>query len=510
MRLTIELAADAVWDDGSPITVADFQCTHRATMTTPGAWNTVGYEQISSIAQGSDEREVVIELTSTYAPYRSLFDGILKAAAFADCDDVSAELAVDLPFSGGEWKLESWSPTQAVLVPNERYFGPVTSNFDEVLLVPLPDVETQISAIRAGEVDFVFPLPFADVDEAFAGPDTAVSVQPGYDIEALYFQQDVGPFADDVYREAFSMSIDREELVQQVYGPISASATDRLDCGPVVPGRYCDDVFAASYQPTAAVESLDRAGWTRPAGGMWTSPDGEVPRVRWMTTTASTRESAQAHLIPLLREAGFDVVANNCDSACVLQQRLPAMDYELTLFTSILTPDPGHLTANFACDQIPSAANGFAGANTQGWCDEEASRLLHAADVTLDEQRRTELVKQVIQMMADEAVMLPLYQLPRVGAYRTDAIGGPVTDRFDNYMAFSNFGQWDDVDGDRHLVIGVEEWPTCLNPVTECGSAVWYQWTIAGPVLPRVWEVTDEGGYVTSALVAGEPTVEVL
>jgi peptide/nickel transport system substrate-binding protein len=396
------------------------------------------------------------------------------------------------------------------LVPNEQYFGPETSDFDEVLLVPLPDPETQIAALRAGEVDFVFPLPFAGVDEAFAGRDVALTVQPGYDFEALYFQQDHGPFADDVYRHAFSMSIDREALVQQVYTAISASATTRLDCGPVVPGRYCDDVFADSYQPAAAVDLLERAGWTRRSGGMWTDPDGDIPHVRWMTTTAQTRESAQAHLIPLLREAGFDVVADNCDPTCVFQQRLPAMDYDLAMFTNVVTPDPGYLTANFACDQIPSRANDRTGQNTQGWCDEETSKMLLGADATIDAARRTKLVKQVIEMIADDAVMLPLYQLPRVGAYRTDRVAGPVADRFDNYRAFSNFGRWDDVDGDHRLVIGVEEWHQCLNPLTECGFGAWFYWTVTGPLLPRVWETTDDGEYIPTALVTGEPTVDIL
>ena len=35
MTLTVDFSPDAVWEDGTPITMADFQCTYDATMNTP-------------------------------------------------------------------------------------------------------------------------------------------------------------------------------------------------------------------------------------------------------------------------------------------------------------------------------------------------------------------------------------------------------------------------------------------------------------------------------------------
>ena len=87
--------------------------------------------------------------------------------------------------------------------------------------------------------------------------------------------------------------------------------------GPIVPGPYCDD---AGLRPTPTTRQrretiLTDAGWTKNGDGMWANPDGEVPEVRWMVNTGNTRrESTQAYLIPLLAEAGFDVVADNCEA----------------------------------------------------------------------------------------------------------------------------------------------------------------------------------------------------
>ena len=100
---------------------------------------------------------------------------------------------------------------------------------------------------------------------------------------------------------------------------------------------------------------------------MW-AKDGEVPEIRWMVNAGNTRrENTQAYLIPLLAEAGFNVIADNCDAACVFQQRLPAGDYDLAMYISTAPPDPSYLVPSFAGDQIPTEENGFAGQNFSYW-----------------------------------------------------------------------------------------------------------------------------------------------
>ena len=77
-----------------------------------------------------------------------------------------------------------------------------------------------------------------------------------------------------------------------------------------------------------------------------------------------------------------------------------------------------------------------------------------------------------------------------------------------NYRAFDNFYQWEDVDGDGQIVIGAEQWPACLNPVTECANSSWYVWTAAFPLLPAIWDGTAEQTFEITNLVTEEPVVE--
>ena len=512
MRLTIDINPDAVWEDGSPITVADFQCNVEATLNTPGSITTVGYDQILSVEAGESDQQVVVEFKTVYAPYRTLFGSLFKAASVADCADISADYADFVGDSAREYVMESWSPEQVVYVPNENYWGDAPT-VERVVMVPLADSETENAALLAGEVDFIYPQLYAGINEALTDPNVTSEIGLGGDYEGFYLQSDPsrgGPFSDPIFRQAYAQSIDRDAAFAQIYTPLTDGQGTLLECGPITPGPYCNDAFVGQYDPEGAAALLEGDGWAKDGSGMW-AKDGKVPTIRWIINTGNTRrENMQAFLIPLMREAGFDVVADNCDAACYFQQRLPALDYDMAMYISTAPPDPAYLSASFTCDQIPTDENGQQGQNSTGWCNEEASEKLLAADITVDQAEREGLIKEALTIMAGDYVMLPLLQFPKSGFWRTDKLAGPVNGELSNYRAFNNFHKWEDVDGDGQIIIGAEQWPECLNVVTECANSSWMVWTTIFPVLPSVWDTTNDGEFLISNLVTSEPVVEIL
>jgi peptide/nickel transport system substrate-binding protein len=512
MTLTVNLAEEAVWEDGTPITVADLECTWRAQLNTPGSIETAGWDQIVAVNEGESAKQAVIEFSSVYGPYRNLFTKIIKAAAVENCDDVSGDFETDMPMSGRAVMIQSWSDGRSTIVPNPNYWGEDTMLADSVVMVPQDSQDAEIAAITAGEVDFIYPQFNEAIGVALDDPNIGITAAAGGDYEALYFQQYDGPFADPVFREAFSKSIDRQAVFDEIYAPIYAAAGgdgELLNCGPIVEGPYCpDDTFQDTFDPGAAEALLNEAGWERNSDGFW-AKDGNVPEIRWMINTGSQhRERAQAFLIPRLLEAGFNVVADNGTAEEVFQQRLPTLDYDLTMYTSTAPPGAGYLTPILTCGNIPTAENGFRGQNSQGWCNENATNLLLQADATADPEERTELIQAALRLTETDHVLLPLVNYPKAGAWRTDRVGGPVEAELGNYRAFSNFHRWEDLDGDGQIVIGAEQWPVCLNPVT-CANSLWSLWTASVPFLPAIWDSTAEQDYEITNLVTGEPTVEV-
>jgi hypothetical protein len=160
-----------------------------------------------------------------------------------------------------------------------------------------------------------------------------------------------------------------------------------------------------------------------------------------------------------------------------------------------------------ACTSIPSESNNNQGQNSAGWCNEEASKLMGESDQTVDEAKRTDLIHQIGTFLAEDAVMLPLYQFPNIAAWRTDQVGGPIDKDAANYSAFLNVNEWEDTNGDGQIVIGAEQWPECLNFITECANSSWYFWTTSDKVLPNVWDTTSTGTFEPTELVTGEPDI---
>ena len=508
MTITYDIAPEATWEDGSPITAADFKATWEASLNTPGSISTTGWDQITSVEPGTSDKQVVATFKSKYAPYRSLFGGLIKAASVANTSDISADFQESLPFSGRPWVLKSWSLEQAVFEPNPNYWGTDKPATEQLVIVPLADQDTEIAAIKAGEVDFIYPQFFGGIEEALADPNITGEVVYGGDYEGFYFQSKCGPFANPTFRKAFSKSIDRDALFQQIYVPLGGK--ELLQCGPIVPGQFCEgDEFASSYDPEGATKLLEDAGWTKDAAGLWVDPaTGTAPEIRWVINTGNTRrENTQAYLIPLLTAAGFNVKADNCDAACYFQQRLPALDYDMAMYISTAPPDPAYLTPSFTCDQIPTTANNNVGQNTTGWCNEEASDMLHQADYAVDPAERATLIKGALRLLAEDASMLPLMQFPKSGFWRTDRVGGPVNAELNNFTAFINNHLWTDLDGDGKVVIGAEQWPACLNPVTECANSSWMVWTSINQIMPGAYATTNDGQFALTNLLTGEPTV---
>ncbi len=56
------------------------------------------------------------------------------------------------------------------------------------------------------------------------------------------------------------------------------------------------------------------------------------------------------------------------------------------------------------------------------------------------------------------------------------------------------------------IVIGAEQWPECLNPITSCAQASWLPWTTWFYTMPRLMQVDTKGNYLASDLLSETPT----
>jgi peptide/nickel transport system substrate-binding protein len=449
----------AKWADGTPITCDDFEFTRNAIINTKGTYGTAGYDQIDKI-DCSNEAVAVLNYKTVYVDWYDVFGGstgvVLEKAAFPNENtqtkiDLSTEMQSDIPFSGGPWKLQSWSKDQTVLVRNDAYWGH-KPYLDQVTIVPRTDPATEINSLLSGDVSAIFPQPgtVSFVQQFASVPAIKFKADPGTVFyEALWMNLSKFPFNDKAVREAMFWATDRQAVVDGLVKKNNPNATV-LGCGVLAfpgVGPWCDPPngtpFAQyKFDATKVSDILTAAGWAKDSKGIW-AKGGQELAFTYETTQKDRRIATQALLKEKFVEAGFKVTLKVDDATLLFETKLPKGDFQVADFAEGGSPDPS-ITGTLACKNIPSAANGFAGANDFRWCNPQADALMAQADQELDTAKRAALMQQMYALEAqDFAPGVPLYTLAQITAWRSDKVAGPIG-KWNNttYSGFFNIDEW--------------------------------------------------------------------
>ncbi len=224
---------DAVWSDGVAITadtvVASWLRELNPETAAPYAWFpsmfVAGAGEYNSGAAGPeavkiaalDEKTFQIELIGPL-PYVL---GALPHYSFAVVPMHAIEKYGDAWTSpenfvgNGPYILNEWKPQQHISVtPNELYWDAEAVQLDEVIYYAIDNNNTGYNMFLNGEVDWMTTVPNDQIEAAKMRDDYKDNPQ----LATYYyvFQVEKAPFDDVNVRKAFSLSVDREALVDQV------------------------------------------------------------------------------------------------------------------------------------------------------------------------------------------------------------------------------------------------------------------------------------------------------
>ncbi|MCI8950703.1 MAG: ABC transporter substrate-binding protein [Lachnospiraceae bacterium] len=275
LTYTFHLRQDVTFHNGDPLKASDVAYSFHRQLSTEGAVNTDFLTQIAGanelIEGGADKLEgfetiddytFKITLTEPYAGFLACLSTpgcsiYSEKATEAAGDQFGLDPALTVgtgPFKFAEWIIND----QMVLVRNEEYWKGA-SELPGVVIKVVPDTETQRMMFENGQLDIVDLdyLPDAVDDFTSRYPDQIIS---GPRLGTTYFtmNQNMEPFQDVKVRKAVQMAIDRQSVLDAMYG-----GRGQLENGIFPHGLYGfnENLPEIQYDPEAAKALLAEAGY---------------------------------------------------------------------------------------------------------------------------------------------------------------------------------------------------------------------------------------------------------
>jgi peptide/nickel transport system substrate-binding protein len=240
-------------------------------------------------------------------------------------EEVGTEGFVANPIGTGPFKfVEGQLDDQIVMERFDDYWGgapdlePVGAACVETAIFRvIPEASTRVAALLAGEVDIIQSVPSELVDTLAQTPGIQVKTAPGTQPQWLQLNVSDPLFEDVGVRQALNYAIDKDLIVEAVYGGRAVSLP-----GPLSPfNNFVNaDLSPYPYDPDRALELLAEAGWADSDGDGILDKDGQ-PFAFTLDTIEDWRPLAEA-VASLYREIGIDASVRFWEYSVVQPQLL--------------------------------------------------------------------------------------------------------------------------------------------------------------------------------------------
>lgn len=290
----------------------------------------------------------------------------------------------------GPYKAIAVSDTEITLVKNENYWGG-TVNVDKVIVKSITDGDTLTLALRSGEIDATYGLPYASYSQFENDNYTISSCATS---RAFFGQMNYASavLQDQNVRKAIACAIDKDSFVKTLLNGHGAAATGAF------PSSFAygnETVTTEPYNTEKAKSLLEESGWTDTDGDGYVDKDGQKLTIRWLTYPGRQElpllaESVQATLKNIGIAVDINCTANHLD----IVSDPTAWDIYASALVTAPTGDPEYFFTT--CCLASSAKNR---GNYNNAALEELAEKLHT---TFDTDERAQLATQMQQILLDD------------------------------------------------------------------------------------------------------------
>lgn len=288
LTYTFHLRANARWSSGEPVTAQDFRDSilrlldpALACEQANQAFPIVGAQDFlegrskdpNSVGVRAPDAHTLVTILSHPAPY--WLSILAQNGPVWPVNLRSVDANGGRHKRGGAWTqpgklvgngafvLAEWRPNAVVrVVRNPLYWDAARVRLKEVRFYPIDDESSEERAYRAGQLHLTRRLPQSKVAVYEREHPTELQLTPELRTSYLTFNVTRPPFTDARVRRAFSLAVNREQLVRATLGKLGTPATSF-----VIPGvaEYTPPV-TLKFDPVEARRLLTEAGYPGGAG----------------------------------------------------------------------------------------------------------------------------------------------------------------------------------------------------------------------------------------------------
>ena len=398
---TFRLNDGARWHDGQPVTSRDVAFTIR-NITDPDYRGDPALTEgwLGTEVETPDDRTVIVRLRQPSAPFlaRSATVGILPEHLLGLLSTADIENAPfnSAPVGSGPYRLETVDSREARLVANERYhLG--RPGIERITLRFYPDYATAQRALTEGDVEGLLIRDQVSEDQSSSLEQikgARVEKLQRSSLVLLYVNATNVMFQDARVRRAYSLALDREELVRRVY-PGGATGSS----SPIAPGTWA---YAEGYDDTApdvaeARRLLGEAGWTANATSGILSRQGSEFRFTIRVDNDPVRVAVAGEIARQMEQLGVRATVASTTFSVLRRDFLQERRYEAAVAMWEQGPDPDPYFG------WHSSQMGSAGLNLANFEDAVVDELIAQGRTTTDHEVRLDSYDQLQQVWQELA-----------------------------------------------------------------------------------------------------------
>lgn len=366
-------------------------------------------------------------------PLYSLVGGLLPEHILGK---IQADRILDTPFArnpvgSGPFKVERFDAgSQIVLIQNPNYNLTDKPLLKKIIIKIIPDLTQVVAQLRSGDLDAatsdLFSMPIQALDTI--GGYQKVEYAPNRVWERIDFNLDRPFFQDKAVRQAITLSINRQQIVEKVmlgkapvlHTPITAASWASLQNPDFARGWESKfPLKKYDYDLAKANQMLDGAGWVKGPDGIRAKGNTRLSFTYATQAGNRAREQISQLIVADLKAVGIEATVKMLNSGD--QSYLTKREHDLIQYTSIMDIDPSG--AEYNAVNIPTTENNFNGANYSGWRNTRFDELSRADDKEIDRTKRAPLLAEMQSIWSEELPTIPLYPRVTIEVRRTNLVG---------------------------------------------------------------------------------------